>query len=1257
MTTTTTTRILFVLLLVTSLQFNFFTSFANNQDDDGGGKNQEQQECSSNRYGPNYSVKSLGALNKQILLPYLDSTGDFELSEYELTPLFDRFTKSKFNGLKKNHIIRFIQKCANITLKQKSVGGLFDTISRNNREEEDEEEEDEEVENQVDNVSRKKSVNGTSSTPNINAMNACHFNKKFLKNFLTNTCVASVCGIHKYKEQKKLLKAIVLELYNKRYCLHEMILNEKGSEKKLLYSPTFQLLIEQLETVVKMLIWLLGFPLFVKAYFYNRNGRYALHLRKTNVNTCSSVLQYLYKVAIQTTEYAYQFKSTSVLFVSSISGLLVSYQLYYPLFNPMKQKIMYVLLETWNLIIDKKLDKIHFRHLKEDSNSWWYGLGVLNVIYMLLVISCVINFCYILSTFIWMSDKYVNNETSNGNNIIKHERARSLAIQNWTKDKRITSNDGCGNDDSGNCIEDVCFRIKQKDHTDKYNGNHDLADNAPWHESSDDDRISRSRIVPIGEVPKTPGVLRETSNGRSSYKLRPEYTPRISLNETKENTLIETKSDVTNESKNEEIGYWSPKVGDYCYAKTCPFQWQSHTFEVKRGREARRKYTMMKHFIYKFSWNTGINELLADQKNISPLGGYAGINGSELSRLSHEIAVKCFYTKNKHFKNVEIHANNKIGVDMFEAFVDAGRKYRIRGQNYDDFINNFKNENFTDDIKDEKKIEKLDFLDKLVNKEDKWSCRNVFYYVFAPLLRFIYYVLTYGQKYIVKRCVVSCCCKKTEVKDKNRDKNKVKNEVKKKVKNKDYQISFLFGSRYNSQNIKHTIKSCRDGGDDDNRNILVSYFLEDRSSEPYAECVSHIKFTTKRKNVRNVDAILDIEIWKYTNDDTSNQPMAINIQKDLTRHVALTCWKSLFKEMDKPGEIIRNENTRRSTILNALLHSGKKIYDEDLKCVKGMADVVKENLLQLENAVVVKWNRGKKRYNEKSLKKLLQPKFGEILNIFLGESQNRAIVEFKFKRDSQKAIASYDENLTITAQGIQKSDEYKDDSDIILAKKYRSSLQLYYNLGRQKRYDSISNSTSTSSSPGKVRCFLKLKNDKDDGWKFEKCLSYDSKDYNSGQPTLYSPPDSRYFYGKIIEESENGSPKYYKIRFEDGILNEKKLWIMENKIKEFKKHFCQYRAIQHNKYFDDSKERPDRHWCYGSPPTHEVNLKAPKESTFERKKKEKCNIVRKYWNMGKGEIWYSGCTQCYKCKEYFCRAHIHSHRLASDKGCQKVEKI
>ena len=191
MTTTTTTRILFVLLLVTSLQFNFFTSFANNQDDDGGGKNQEQQECSSNRYGPNYSVKSLGALNKQILLPYLDSTGDFELSEYELTPLFDRFTKSKFNGLKKNHIIRFIQKCANITLKQKSVGGLFDTISRNKWEEEDEEEEDEEVENQVDNVSRKNSVNGTSSTPNINAMNACNFNKKFLKNFLTNTCVVS----------------------------------------------------------------------------------------------------------------------------------------------------------------------------------------------------------------------------------------------------------------------------------------------------------------------------------------------------------------------------------------------------------------------------------------------------------------------------------------------------------------------------------------------------------------------------------------------------------------------------------------------------------------------------------------------------------------------------------------------------------------------------------------------------------------------------------------------------------------------------------------------------------------------------------------------------------------------------------------------------------------------------------------------------------------------------------------------------------
>ena len=175
---------------------------------------------------------------------------------------------------------------------------------------------------------------------------------------------------------------------------------------------------------------------------------------------------------------------------------------------------------------------------------------------------------------------------------------------------------------------------------------------------------------------------------------------------------------------------------------------------------------------------------------------------------------------------------------------------------------------------------------------------------------------------------------------------------------------------------------------------------------------------------------------------------------------------------------------------------------------------------------------------------------------------------------------------------------------------------------------------------------------------------------------IASQPYSRYFYGKIIQmtkEEHAGSNiirynkhfgglhfrPYCLVEFNDGVMTKHRMWISAARLRPFEKHYCYHRRIQHRHFFKEGQEI-HRHFCYGSPPTKELGGGPELGSTLYHKmtatrSKEKNFLLgwMKRKSLTGKALWYSGCTQCEDCKEYFCRAHIQSHRIDSDKGCQK----
>jgi len=188
---------------------------------------------------------------------------------------------------------------------------------------------------------------------------------------------------------------------------------------------------------------------------------------------------------------------------------------------------------------------------------------------------------------------------------------------------------------------------------------------------------------------------------------------------------------------------------------------------------------------------------------------------------------------------------------------------------------------------------------------------------------------------------------------------------------------------------------------------------------------------------------------------------------------------------------------------------------------------------------------------------------------------------------------------------------------------------------------------------------------------FKKTLQEIKKQNNKA---VASKPYARYYYGKIIKVSKKSEEEiagkryryhfgdykfrpYCLVKFNDGVMTERAVWISEARIEKFEKHYCYHRRIQHHRFWTEGLEE-HRHWCYGSPPTNELGGGPKNGSTLDWKiKKQKKRNSLLGWMKRKSlrgkALWYSGCTQCEDCKEYFCRGHIQSHRIDSDKGCQK----
>ena len=1199
----------------------------------------------------------IGDINRELLLPFLDVSADQTLSRLELQSIVDRFTNSHFNRLKKSEMKRFIKQCANIT-----------TV------EEEENDNDDHVDDNDDNVDDNDAD--------------CQFNSNFLLRVLHNTCAASSCGIQRTDEQQRLLSAIVDDLYNAKYCLHDIVLEKKHNNNGNSDSFTFERLLERGETVLKWWIWAIFLPVLIRSYYYNRFGRRGLNLRKIRLKSCASI-RHLTCDVIKATWY-YQnptFKKHYVLYCMSLLGGLLFFVVAFGGFGSV-HNLLWLLPTLFMNKYDVMELKMTFSYMKEESLLWqlsWYSVvGLVSFV----LVGLVSMSCYIVVTFVWMDTV----PTGLDERIRMHNKSRRLAIYRWTKDSRVTSVNGRGIE-SGSQIEDVCFNVQNDvEQNNVQVGYHDLAGCQPW-----------DNYDTTGSTNTTPA--NNTNGNRFNTELqtsvptkeqpmppRPMKTPSSKPSTRKKLKRLQNEGDGEAAPHRRRLANnvdWMIP-GAKCYAKS---NWLSWSNDVRQfnGSEAKQTFTMIKHKIHTFSWKTGICWSRDDES-----GTRTEVNGNELSRLCHEIAVNVFgkkvgvkvskgrqtTTMRRQFQRMEIHANQLKGkqvsssgwvifficvsylltvfliinyTQMLEGFAEAGRAYRIRGSDYYD--------HHEDDMSD----------DELNDDEES--------------------DVTYQTP------------------------DKVIQQTKRK-----YRHSHGIGSCYNRNNVRHVVDSDRDGGDTDATNIIVTYYMNNSSKEQLDPNKSHIKFTTRKQNSKE-SIILDIEIWEHVewreegrgggkekkeeeergggkeereqkeekdeernNVSSDNQMLSLPLQKDLTRHIALTCWKTLFPQITSQMSDNGSGAIEQATLLDAFIKVGSDMYFQDCN-------------------------------QQLSKTKTLEDQYQVLL------------IESKKSFKGQKKLT----HQSLTQQ-------------------YRSALHLYYNLGRRRWIETKPVTTTTRKSPTTGFVFSQIEESPrlrrhhrlldsnptgGDGWttrtpccwghtsdlingdKIQVKLVGGDKYYHEGQisgvkksgnptytvlfedgkdlqnvgqnqirqppPIVHSSPYCRYFYGEILKVKQVpptltpgtpaptistpitprpgtptlGTPKpgasecYCLVRFNDGILSGNiAFWVHANSVQKFKQHHCHFRSIQYRRFFNSKKcDQEHRHWCYGSPPPYELG--GPRKSTYIEKLESggTKSGLRKSWLSMKGKVWYGGCTQCGHCKEYFCRGHIQSHRMESDKGC------
>ncbi len=168
-------------------------------------------------------------------------------------------------------------------------------------------------------------------------------------------------------------------------------------------------------------------------------------------------------------------------------------------------------------------------------------------------------------------------------------------------------------------------------------------------------------------------------------------------------------------------------------------------------------------------------------------------------------------------------------------------------------------------------------------------------------------------------------------------------------------------------------------------------------------------------------------------------------------------------------------------------------------------------------------------------------------------------------------------------------------------------------------------------------------------------------------PEVEAAPFRRFFLGKwtgISRRGNGGAAEYYEVEFRDGVLDGLVFYVHRSRLIKSRRKFCHYRRIQSNYYWDrpgmDDSASSNRHYCFGAPPPRELG--GPKKSRLETKlekfKQERRWVRRSILRTTSSAVYSPACmSRCPDCREWFCRSHLQSHRLDSDKGCNVPEVV
>ena len=1220
----------------------------------------------------------VGSLNQQQLRDHLDVDDNGNLSDKEMQKLTNIFEDSLFAKLTTSkQTITFIKECANVTLPQNITNGINDDSPRNGNNNNDPEEK-----------------------------HKCNLKPLFFQRFLKNTCIAGTCGVHREDDQARILTALIDELYgiddllgsSKTTCLAQKVLpyqDNRPTKKK----ETGMEVVEKVETVFKYWFWIATIPILIKSYWARQHGRRNSKYRSNSVVSVSTVMSYIKKLFWNTYEfedydkthfpfplcgYTYQYDERYIMMPLAIVGA----SLLQPSSRWCKNTFLRGIKNYWVPLWFAKEDD---QAIQREISSWYEECQNIKCrmvwslsFFIILVASGIVltSFVYFALKFAWMTasdvDKKVNL-TDREKRRDQQAKARKEAIKQWTAAQgRETGSENTSQ--SHTSIEDNCFNELLDENDDlqedghgyhshnnsqhsSRGGYHDLGSFAPWQDSRDmknDQEELQITGAPLKDV--TPLPIRPFHSQKQSTSMLMQWRQQhakitddtkvvLTVNGTnEEESKRERNQNSRNESKTEEFRPDQNQDDNYasldwikkdveCYAKPSSLRWAC----IKRisNGKALEEFQMVQHRLYTFSWSVPFPNAVVK------------LNGNELARLSHEIATRLFLRRSKQsssfgilefgsqkdFVKIEVVASSRkgIGMKMRQSFIQAGKTYRVRGRKQDE-----KNNNTT----------------------------------------------TSGRS-----------------KTKNTTTNTTSNSSTNTLNLND---GYELGSNYDSSTVQ-----CHSGNENE---IIVSYYFEDqetnhpssssRIKQKRPSLPSHIGYHWRTDDQNHL--VMDIQVWQQSSHNSTHAcQLNTTIQHELTKHVALSNFKALFKAMDQneSKEVKEDEEQSKtySCAMDALRTVGTRLHknDTDIATLSLQLKLLtKKKKSEVVSTVTSKV--GSRRVAKKEAEK-----YQSALQLYYNIGRKDWVNPTKEDPQEDPQENNNNNNNNNNEHNNNQTSIGDRDSGSVAVRHPRSPcMTLVRNLfcckkicaSKQKRMASTSKNNNSSSSRDRttkrlspmfsslslLRCHA-LRQENHDGWNTAISPPRYLGNFVSGSGSkesleestrnnrpLSSSPFARYFYGKILKRErqstsqERGREPYCLVEFNDGIMWKRTMWVScfllqqapsqttTKKKKKKTKHYCYYRRIQHRYFFSDepNKTADHRHWCYGSPPP--IELGGPPSSTLKAVKKTtaKRSWLRRNILLKGKEVWYSGCAQCHDCKEYFCIAHIQSHRIDSDKGCR-----